>query len=90
MICIKLTNVQSSIYNDDSGNAAENLDNSILPTRAKLTLTVEEMAQQLNVSRATAYNLAKRKEFYPAFRIGERLIISTHALVRWLDEQTEG
>jgi len=85
-----LTNVQSSIYNDDSGNAAENLDNSILPTRAKLTLTVEEMAQQLNVSRATAYNLAKRKEFYPAFRIGERLIISTHALVRWLDEQTEG
>ena len=47
-----MTNVQSSIYNDDSGNAAENLDNSILPTRAKLTLTVEEMAQQLNVSKS--------------------------------------
>ena len=84
-----MTNVQSSIYNDDSGNAAENLDNSILPTRAKLTLTVEEMAQQLNVSRATAYNLARRKDFYPAFRIGHRLIISKQALSRWLDDQTE-
>ena len=33
---IKLTNVQSSIYNDDSGNAAENLDNSILPQEPNL------------------------------------------------------
>ena len=85
-----MTNSTTTVYNDDSGNTAENLENSIPPTKAKLTLTVEEMAQQLNVSRATAYNLARRKDFYPALRIGARLIISTQALVRWLDEQTEG
>ena len=55
----------------------------------KLTITVDELAQQLNVSRATAYNLARRKDFYPAFRIGHRLIISKQALNRWLDDQTE-
>ena len=85
-----MTNEPLANYNQNSGNTAENLDNSILLTKARLTLTVEEMAQQLNVSRATAYSLAKQKDFYPALRIGSRLIISTQALVRWLDEQTEG
>ena len=71
-----------------------NLDNGIIPAETKLTITVDELAQQLNVSRATAsrataYNLARRKDFYPAFRIGHRLIISKQALSRWLDDQTE-
>ena len=66
-----------------------NLDNGIIPAETKLTITVDELAQQLNMSRATAYNLARRKDFYPAFRIGHRLIISKQALSRWLDDQTE-
>ena len=78
------------IYNGRDGNhPAENLENGINPAETKLTLTVDELAQQLNVSRATAYNLARRKDFYPAFRIGHRLIISKQALSRWLDDQTE-
>lgn len=78
------------IYNEHDGNyPVGNLDNGINPAESKLTITVEELAQQLNVSRATAYNLARRKDFYPAFRIGHRLIISRQALSRWLDDQTE-
>ena len=78
------------IYNGRGGNPpAENLENGINPAETKLTLSVDELAQQLNVSRTTAYSLARKKDFYPAFRIGHRLIISRQALSRWLDEQTE-
>ena len=68
-----------------------NLESRITPTEeTKMTLTVEEQAKQLNVSRATAYNLAKQRDFYPAFHIGHRQLISTQALRRWIDEKTEG
>ena len=78
------------IYNKNDGSfPVGNLENGIIPAEHKLTITVEELAQQLNVSRATAYNLARREDFYPAFRIGHRLIVSREALNRWLDEQTE-
>ena len=78
------------LYNKVDGIAPiGNLDNGIIPAETKLTITVDELAQQLNVSRATAYNLARRKDFYPAFRSGHRLIISKQALSRWLDDQTE-
>ena len=78
------------IYNKSDGNhPVGNLDNGIIPAETKLTITVDELAQQLNVSRTTAYNLARRKDFYPAFGIGHRLIISKQALSRWLDDQTE-
>lgn len=78
-------------YNEvGRNNPAVNLDSSISQAKSKFTLTVEELAQQLNVSRTTAYTLARRKDFYPAFRIGRRLIIGSQALSRWLDEQTGG
>ena len=84
-----MTNIRSVMYNDSGGYvSAEHLDNSILPGNAKLTITVEELAQQLNVSRTTAYKLARRKEFYPAIRIGHRTIVSVQALERWIAEQT--
>lgn len=78
------------IYNGNDRNPpVGNLENGIIPAEQKLTITVEELAQQLNVSRATAYSLARRDDFYPAFRIGHRLIVSRQALERWLAEQTE-
>ena len=86
-----MTNCCEILYNDSGGNQSTALfDNSIPQMNTKLTLTVEELAQQLNVSRTTAYNLARRKDFYPAIRIGHRLVVSVQALCRWLDEQTEG
>lgn len=52
----------------------------------KLTLTVEEMATELGISRPVAYELVKRAGF-PAIRISERrIIIPVEALRNWLNK----
>lgn len=51
-------------------------------------ITVSEMSKRLGVSRAMAYNLINSKNFYPAFRIGKRVLVRVDALEKWLDEQT--
>ena len=51
-------------------------------------ITVPEMSKRLGVSRAMAYNLINAEGFYPAFRIGKRVLIRVEALEKWLDEQT--
>lgn len=79
------------LYNNAGGPAPPaNLDSSIPQREARLTLTVEEMAQQLHISRATAYKLSRDRNFYPAFRVGQRVLVGVQALERWLHEQTEG
>ena len=76
-------------YNKNDENLfVMNLDNGII-SPSKLTLTVKEMANQLNISKVTAYNLAKQKDFFPAFRIGNRVLVSASALSLWVDKQTE-
>jgi len=76
-------------YNKSDGKIpVMHLDNGII-SPSKLTLTVTEMANQLNISKVTAYNLAKRKDFFPAFRIGNRVLVSASALSLWVDKQTE-
>lgn len=52
-----------------------------------MTLTVEEMADELNISLPTAYKLVKESGF-PAFNIGNRILINREGLQRWLDNQT--
>ena len=54
----------------------------------ELCITVPEMGKRLGVSRAMAYNLVNAHGFYPAFRIGRRVLIRVAALEKWLDEQT--
>lgn len=86
-----MTNIPRVLYNDSGGdNSVEHLDSGISQQDTKLTLTVEELAKQLNISRGTAYSLVRRQDFYPAFRIGNRVLISTSALAGWIREQTEG
>ena len=51
-----------------------------------MTLTVEEMAEELNISRATAYKLVKDNGF-PAFNIGQRLLVNRKGLQKWIDER---
>ena len=53
-----------------------------------MTLTVEEMAEELNVSRATAYKLVKENGF-PAFNIGQRLLVNRKGLQKWIDERCQ-
>lgn len=55
----------------------------------KLTITVAEMAEHLNISLPTAYDLVHRTDF-PAIHVGARWIIPVDALRRWLDFQAVG
>ncbi len=50
----------------------------------KMTLTVEQMASELNISRPTAYTLIK-EEGFPALNIGHRVLVNRAGLQRWLD-----
>ena len=52
----------------------------------KLTVTVDELAKIVGVSRPTAYELI-HKEGFPTVRIGRRIVIPLDSLKRWLEEQ---
>lgn len=55
----------------------------------RMTMTVDEMAAELNISRPTAYELVKQERF-PAFRIGQRILVNRAGLQRWIDAQCGG
>ena len=68
-----------------------NLHTELVPVRndnqnPSLTLSVQQMAKELNISRNTAYELTKQKGF-PCFRVGKRVLINRDMLQAWLDEQ---
>lgn len=55
-------------------------------TTPKMTLTMAELAEELNISLPTARKLA-RKSGFPSFSIGNRILINREGLQHWLDEQ---
>ena len=55
----------------------------------KNCITVTEMGERMGISRSMAYTLANSQGFYPAFRLGKRVLVSITALEKWLDEQTK-
>lgn len=56
-------------------------------TKDKMTVSVEEMASMLGISRSVAYQLTHEQGF-PAIRVSERrLIIPIKSLERWLEER---
>ena len=59
------------------------------PVVPRMTMTVDEMAAELNISRPTAYELVKQ-ELFPAFRIGQRILVNRAGLQRWIDAQCGG
>lgn len=52
----------------------------------KLTISVSEAAELLGISRPTMYQLSKREDF-PSFRAGGRILISLDGLRKWLEDQ---
>lgn len=50
-----------------------------VPNVLRMTMTVDEMAAELNISRPTAYELVKREHF-PAFHIGQRILVNRAGL----------
>lgn len=53
----------------------------------KLCMSVAEMAESLGLSLTVAYRLVKSNKFYPAKKIGDRIIIYVVELEQWLSEQ---
>jgi len=53
-------------------------------TNERLTMTVEEAAEILGISRALAYSLVARQEL-PSLKLGRRVVIPRQALDRLLE-----
>lgn len=51
------------------------------------SITVEEMAEYLCISRSMGYNLVRQKGF-PAFRVGCRWVIPKESFLKWVKAQT--
>lgn len=54
----------------------------------RLTISVPEAAKRLGVSKTTGYELARREDF-PAFNVGNRLLVSVAGLEKWVENQIE-
>ncbi len=52
-----------------------------------LMLSVPEVAAVLGISRARAYELARREDF-PALKIGSRIVVPKEKFIRWVESQT--
>ena len=50
-------------------------------------LTVSQFMTYQNISRKTAYRLVHDESFYPAFRIGKKILINLDKLRKWNFEQ---
>ena len=54
-----------------------------------LTVTVEQAAKVLGISRASAYELARRGELPGAIRLGGRVVVSRRQLERVVNGEPE-
>ena len=59
---------------------------SMEQAQGKRTYTVDEIQDILGISRTTAYNLVKTKEFH-SVRVGGHIRISKKSFDEWLDRQ---
>lgn len=71
-------------------SALTNLDNGTGHTHdsslcAKPTLTVDEAAKYIGVSRPKMYEMTRAQGF-PAIHVGRRILINRQSLLRWLEE----
>ena len=55
----------------------------------KKTMSVQELAQQLGISKPLAYSLCKREDF-PKILINKRVIIPVAAFEEWLIKNATG
>lgn len=55
-------------------------------TAETIILTVQQAAEQMNVSRPTLLNWTHKPDF-PCFRVGRKILIPRQALVEWANRQ---
>ena len=53
-----------------------------------LTLSADDVAAVLGISRTNAYALLHREDF-PTLKIGKRLMVPRDRFIRWIDESIE-
>ena len=51
----------------------------------QMTMTKEQAAEALGVSRPTIDKLIRNDETFPSFGIGKRIVISTTGLHKWIE-----
>ena len=51
-----------------------------------ITLSAEQLAQVLNISRAGSYQLMHAKGF-PTLKIGKRMVVPKEELRKWMDDK---
>ena len=54
-------------------------------TESRACMSVADVADEMGVSRATVYDLARRADF-PAIHLGKRIIVPRSAFYKWLEE----
>ena len=54
-----------------------------------ITLSANQVAQVLGISRANAYTLMHSKGF-PTIQIGKRMVVPKNKLMEWMERQTAG
>ena len=52
-----------------------------------ITLSANQVAQVLGISRANAYTLMHSKGF-PTVQIGKRMVVPKNKLIEWMERQT--
>ena len=52
-----------------------------------ITLSANQVAQVLGISRANAYTLMHAKGF-PTIQIGKRMVVPKNKLIEWMEAQT--
>ena len=58
-----------------------------MPDEERMTLSIEEAAMRLGISRALAYELVRRGEL-PRLRLGRRIVIPRKALEAFVEAST--
>ncbi len=57
-------------------------------TQMKFGMNVQELAEALGISNATAFRLSHQPGF-PIIKVGKRRIIPVPLLMKWLEEQAQ-
>lgn len=52
-----------------------------------LAVSVSKAAEMLGISRPKVYDLMRSDSFYPAFKVGNRTLISVEGLREWVRSQ---
>lgn len=54
----------------------------------QVNFTVRQFMGYMNIGRTKAYEMIHDKSFYPAFRVGRKILINKEKLDKWIDENT--